>query len=595
MKNMKVAAKLITGFTIVAILTVIVGIVGIVGLNSLNSSYTSAIESHAKPLPEIGEAMTVLQLMRVDIRSAIYNTGNLAELRPIESSLKDYMEDFESLLEPYGKTIAKPEVLAIFESAKNTYTSDFKPMVFQVLADAKNGVDQATLLGVVSDNLPSTEEMIDEFFDTMAGKVEMLDTTSAAGASLANTLFVLLLIILIAAVLTSIILGIYISGLISKPLAPFTAFMIKAGTTGDITLDPEDTRTIETFSQRKDELGQSIAATGAFIEHITAISKNLEIIADGDLTVDISLLSDKDTMGRSLQKTANNLNRMFSEVSTSTTQVSSSSKQVADTAASIASSATQMASGAQSLAEGTTRQSASVEELTNSIAQVAEKTLANAGKTDHAAKLAQAVITKAEQGSRQMDEMIAAVNDITEASKSIRIIIETIDSIALQTNLLALNAAIEAAQAGEHGKGFAVVAEEVRKLAGQSAEAVQETSSVIQNSMQKTELGARVANEMAASLTEIVSSINESNQLITEIAKASEEQSSSISHINSTIDQVSQIVHQNSATAQQSAAAAQESAAAADEMSSQSTLLEKAISRFKTKDRTAGRQGLFQT
>jgi len=195
-----------------------------------------------------------------------------------------------------------------------------------------------------------------------------------------------------------------------------------------------------------------------------------------------------------------------------------------------------------------------------------------------------------EKGNRQMDEMTKAVTDITEASKSVSNIMETINGIATQTNLLSLNAAIEAARAGEQGRGFAVVAEEVRKLAAQSERAAKETSSIIHNSIQKAELGSRVAGEMAASLMEIVASINESNRLIMEVAKVSEEQSTSISQINVSINQVTEIVEQNSRVAEQSAvtseksaAASEESASAADEMSSDANVLEKLISQFKLK------------
>jgi len=229
-----------------------------------------------------------------------------------------------------------------------------------------------------------------------------------------------------------------------------------------------------------------------------------------------------------------------------------------------------------------------VEKLSESIAIVAESTKVNADMTGQAAKFADAIINKAEKGNRQMGEMITAVDDINEASKSIRNIMETIDNIASQTNLLALNAAIEAARAGEHGKGFAVVAEEVRKLAVQSAGAVKETGSIIQDSMKKADLGNRVAKEMADSLAEIVSGINESNQLILKIAQASKEQTGSISQINANIEKVAEVVQQNSALSEESAAsaeesadAAQESAAASQKMSSQSNILEDLVAQFK--------------
>ena len=186
-----------------------------------------------------------------------------------------------------------------------------------------------------------------------------------------------------------------------------------------------------------------------------------------------------------------------------------------------------------------------------------------------------------------MDEMIAAVYDINEASKSVSNIMETINDIATQTNLVALNAAIEAARAGEQGKGFAVVAEEVRKFVAQSEEAVKETSVIVNNSMQKAELGARVAGEMAASLTELLSVINESPRFVSEIAKATEEQNANISQITFSINQVSDIVKYNrvladesAKTAQDSAAAFEESAAAADDMNNQAAILKDLTSHF---------------
>jgi methyl-accepting chemotaxis protein len=290
--------------------------------------------------------------------------------------------------------------------------------------------------------------------------------------------------------------------------------------------------------------------------------EQVSAVADQNLGVEIKALSDKDTIGNALKKMVESLNEVFGEINNATTQVSSGAKQIAD--------------GAQGLAQGSTQQAAAVEQLSSSISEIAQKTKENASEATRAADLSETVRRNAEKGSNQMGDMIQAVKEISEASNSIQKVIKVIDDIAFQTNILALNAAVEAARAGQHGKGFAVVAEEVRNLAAKSAAAASDTGTLIANSMEKASLGARIAEETAASLNEIVEGINESSAIVGEIAASSEQQSLAISQINNGIDQVAQVVQQNSATSE-------ESAATAEELSGQSSVLEELVSQFKLK------------
>jgi methyl-accepting chemotaxis protein len=420
-------------------------------------------------------------------------------------------------------------------------------------------------------------EDIDEIIKQMeSGRSRMLIILFASSGTLA--------------VLGLLILSQILNSLVVKPLKPLSSFMKKASATGDISLRPEDVAIIEAVARKGDEIGVTIGSTAAFVAHVSRIATELDRIAKGDLTTEIDVISDADVIGISLKKTVDSLNGMFREINDISEQVSESARHVAETSSSIAEGSSQMADGAQSLAEGSVKQTEFIVELSQSISDVAEKTKVNTEMAGQAAKLADTIITKAETGSRQMDEMIAAVNNITQASKSVSTIMETINVIAEQTNLLALNANIEAARAGEHGRGFAVVANEVRKLAAESEEAVQKTSSIIQDSIEKAEMGARIAGEMAKSLQEIVTSINESSRLNMIISQASEEQSEGISQINANVGQVSDIVQNNSAIAQEnaatseeSAAAVQKSAASSEEISSLADVLESLIGRFKLK------------
>jgi len=387
--------------------------------------------------------------------------------------------------------------------------------------------------------------------------------TSVVTKPITTVIIIVIPITVAILIIAAILIFLVIKRQISAPLEPITAFFNKAGHSGDISLSQADVETIEKYSQRKDEIGQLIGSASAFVSRITEVSESLEKIAGGDLTNELVPQSQNDVLGSSTQKVTENLNNMFGEINFSATQVTAGSKQVAD--------------GAQALAQGSTEQAASIEELSSTITEIAEKTKKNTDLADKAAALANSIKDSAEKGSGHMNEMMAAVNEINEASGSISKVIKVIDDIAFQTNILALNAAVEAARAGQHGKGFAVVAEEVRNLAAKSAEAAKDTSGLIENSIEKANLGVRIAGETAESLSEIVSGINESTRLVGEIARSSEDQALSITQVNVGIDQVAQVVQQNSATAE-------ESAAASEEMSAQSSMLQELVTQFKLKD-----------
>lgn len=295
--------------------------------------------------------------------------------------------------------------------------------------------------------------------------------------------------------------------------------------------------------------------------YITEISSTLDQIAYKNLAVKISrpFLGDFDQLKQSINNIITNLNEVFFEFSRASEQVATGADQVANSS--------QMSS------QGAMEQASSIEEITASITQLTEQTRENSENAVMANDLSSNAKINANEGEMKMSSMMQAMGDIKQSSENIHNIIKVIDDIAFQTNILALNAAVEAARAGEHGKGFAVVAEEVRNLAARSAQAVQETTVLIQESISNVNLGNETAAQTASALNRIVGEIDKVSTIVNEISKASSEQSFALEQINEGVNQISTVTQMNSATAEESASASQQ-------MSSQATVLREKISEF---------------
>lgn len=312
-----------------------------------------------------------------------------------------------------------------------------------------------------------------------------------------------------------------------------------------------------------DEIDVMGSALNAMADAQMSKAEAAKMIADGDLTVEMTIASDVDILGQSLSEMVNGLKTMLYGVNSTTLQVASGSHQVS--------------SASNSLSEGAVRQAAALEQITSSISEVENQSKSCAENAEEASSLTQEAKAAAEKGNETMRDMVKAMNDINDSSQKIEKIIKVIDDIAFQTNLLALNAAVEAARAGQHGKGFAVVAEEVRSLAGRSAKAAHETSELIEDSGRKVTSGSLTAERTAEELDTISQIISKATDLVNEIATASKEQQSGVSQISSGLREIDSVTQQNAANAEETSAAAQTLATQGEELS-------KLISKFNLND-----------
>lgn len=149
-----------------------------------------------------------------------------------------------------------------------------------------------------------------------------------------------------------------------------------------------------------------------------------------------------------------------------------------------------------------------------------------------------------------------------------------VDGIAFQTNILALNAVVAAARAGGQGRGFAVVANEVRSLAGRSAEAAKEIKSLINASVERVEQGTALVDQAGTTMTEVAESIKRVTDIMEEISAASDEQASGVAYVGEAVTHMDQVTQQN-------AALVEEMAAAASSLKSQAQELVQTVAVFK--------------
>lgn len=275
---------------------------------------------------------------------------------------------------------------------------------------------------------------------------------------------------------------------------------------------------------------------------VTDLDNVLEEMGRGNFNVNtnIEYIGDFLPIRNAIDKIKLNLSAAINKISISTEQVYDG--------------VNQLKSGAANLSEGATDQSAAVEQLTATIEGISRQVNHNAKNTVNASDKVNNIVSRIMDSNIQMQKMMGAMAEISSRSREIGEIVKTIDEIAEQTNLLSLNASIEAARAGEAGRGFAVVANEVKGLAEQSSQSVNNTTILVDNCINAISVGTRLAEETADILIKIAEDAKEITSVVDEISNETQGQAEAVNQITLGMEQISEVIQSNSAAADETAA-----------------------------------------
>ncbi|MDY6903719.1 MAG: methyl-accepting chemotaxis protein [Thermodesulfobacteriota bacterium] len=274
---------------------------------------------------------------------------------------------------------------------------------------------------------------------------------------------------------------------------------------------------------------------------LNAIIETNKSIASGDLT-NRTITARMRT--NELDELIESINATYSHLNTIVSRIVSDIHILTDTTDALSQNAGQLHQGSRAMKEQSSSVSAASEEMNTNIASLSS----SAGQSSQHINLVAAAaeemaltineITRSTEkardisrdATRQVNIAHEKIQHLENSATEANTIIETINEVAEQTNLLALNATIEAARAGEAGKGFAVVADEVKQLAGRTADA-------IGNVRGKLEGMAAFRAETIRSIQNITDVINDVDDIVTNIAASLEQQNTTVKDIARNINE----------------------------------------------------------
>ena len=490
--NIKISVRLGFGFGILMLVLIAQGFIGVYRMAEVEQSLDNIVNDSNLKIKAISE-------MRQDVMVGAMATRNIALMTDEDKigaeidHIADARDDYKMNMDNLAGKVAAEDGKAILAKIESARAVSV-PLADKAVAQARGGKQADAVAVLLTEVLPNQNKWLGALDEMVRWQDKRADEIAVGAEDSYKKARLLTILAVAATVLAGCIFAWLVSRSIIRPL------------------------------------GQAVA-----------IARR---VADGDLSAHIDVQSTNETgkLMLALKDMNDHLARTVGRV-----------RSGADT---IATASSQIAAGNLDLSSRTEQQASALEETASSMEELTSTVKQNSDNARQAGQLAQSASDVAVKGGAEVAQVVDTMASINASSKKIVDIIGVIDGIAFQTNILALNAAVEAARAGEQGRGFAVVATEVRNLAQRAASAAKEIKSLIDDSVDKVNIGAKLVDQAGATMQEIVGSIRRVTDIMGEITAASREQTEGIEQVNQAIIQMDETTQQNAALVEEAAAAA---------------------------------------
>lgn len=329
--------------------------------------------------------------------------------------------------------------------------------------------------------------------------------------------------------LLSILVILRMAHSISKPVKNVTSRMVLLSD-GDLHTEVAHVRSGDELEVMTRTLADTVGSVNRYISDIRQV---LSEVADGNLQIEpqVEYKGDFTQIRNSLGNILQSMNETIMGFRSAASR--------------LASMADELSGQSGQLHEASLEQNQATEALVDEVTHVKEQ-LADVTKSSSQTRTMTVEITrKVQEANTQMTALSNAMDDISTRAQEITTIAKSIDDIAFQTSILALNASVEAAHAGSAGKGFAVVAEEVKDLAGKSAQAAQSAVEIVENTRAVIQTGVELNASTAQSLRSICDVSNEISEISGQLVTAVQGQENALISMEERIAVISSIADRN--------------------------------------------------